>query len=50
MPAQVYLMYSPEVWGRSKSGSIEVGEAAAHPNPLLNREQGSVVPSLEGGG
>jgi uncharacterized protein YfaS (alpha-2-macroglobulin family) len=26
MPAQVYLMYSPEVWGRSASGTIAVGE------------------------
>jgi uncharacterized protein YfaS (alpha-2-macroglobulin family) len=26
MPAQVYLMYAPEVWGRSASGLIRVGE------------------------
>jgi uncharacterized protein YfaS (alpha-2-macroglobulin family) len=29
MPAQVYLMYSPEVWGRSASGMIAVGEVSA---------------------
>jgi uncharacterized protein YfaS (alpha-2-macroglobulin family) len=28
MPAQVYLMYSPEVWGRSESGAIRVGEVS----------------------
>jgi hypothetical protein len=26
MPAQVYLMYAPEVWGRSASGTVRVGE------------------------
>ena len=26
MPTQVYLMYAPEVWGRSASGKIAVGE------------------------
>ncbi|NTU64228.1 MAG: hypothetical protein HGB05_12715 [Chloroflexi bacterium] len=26
MPAQVYLMYAPEQWGRSASGAIRVGE------------------------
>jgi uncharacterized protein YfaS (alpha-2-macroglobulin family) len=29
MPAQVYLMYSPEVWGRSASGSLRVSEVNA---------------------
>jgi uncharacterized protein YfaS (alpha-2-macroglobulin family) len=29
MPAQVYLMYAPEQWGRSASGSIQVGEVGA---------------------
>ena len=29
MPAQVYLMYSPEEWGRSVSGMIRVGEVGA---------------------
>jgi uncharacterized protein YfaS (alpha-2-macroglobulin family) len=26
MPTQVYLMYAPEQWGRSVSGTITVGE------------------------
>jgi uncharacterized protein YfaS (alpha-2-macroglobulin family) len=29
MPAQVYLMYAPEQWGRSASGAITVGEVRA---------------------
>jgi hypothetical protein len=29
MPAQVYLMYTPEQWGRSASGMIEVGKVGA---------------------
>jgi uncharacterized protein YfaS (alpha-2-macroglobulin family) len=29
LPAQVYLMYSPEVWGRSVGGLIRVGEVSA---------------------
>jgi uncharacterized protein YfaS (alpha-2-macroglobulin family) len=29
MPAQVYLMYAPEQWGRSASGMITVGEVGA---------------------
>jgi uncharacterized protein YfaS (alpha-2-macroglobulin family) len=28
LPAQVYLMYAPEQWGRSASGTITVSEAA----------------------
>lgn len=28
MPAQVYLMYAPEQWGRSASGTITVGEVS----------------------
>jgi uncharacterized protein YfaS (alpha-2-macroglobulin family) len=28
MPAQVYLMYAPEQWGRSASGTIRVGDAS----------------------
>jgi hypothetical protein len=28
MPAQVYLMYASEVWGRSASGTIRVGEVS----------------------
>jgi uncharacterized protein YfaS (alpha-2-macroglobulin family) len=26
LPTQIYLMYSPEQWGRSASGTIAVGE------------------------
>jgi len=26
LPAQVYLMYAPEQWGRSVSGTITIGE------------------------
>jgi len=29
LPAQVYLMYAPDQWGRSASGTIAVGEAGA---------------------
>ena len=29
LPAQVYLMYAPEQWGHSASGTIAVGEAGA---------------------
>jgi uncharacterized protein YfaS (alpha-2-macroglobulin family) len=29
MPAQVYLMYAPEQWGRSSSGTIAVSEVGA---------------------
>jgi hypothetical protein len=29
LPAQVYLMYAPEQWGRSASGTIAVGDAGA---------------------
>jgi hypothetical protein len=28
LPAQAYLMYSPEMWGRSASGMITVGEVS----------------------
>jgi uncharacterized protein YfaS (alpha-2-macroglobulin family) len=31
MPAQVVLMYAPEVWGRSASGAIRVGDVNTLP-------------------
>jgi uncharacterized protein YfaS (alpha-2-macroglobulin family) len=44
MPAQVYLMYSPEQWGRSASGTIHVGEvgwlnSSAAPGQIAKTEK-----------
>jgi uncharacterized protein YfaS (alpha-2-macroglobulin family) len=47
MPAQVYLMYAPEQWGRSASGSIRVGEVSTQNSSVLPAQIARVEKMLE---
>jgi hypothetical protein len=47
MPAQAYLMYSPEQWGRSTSGAIRVGEVSWPNSPAAQGQIARAEKMLE---